>query len=134
MSNIAYSFIGLRVNERKLYKQKRVRACQCDISDAQIATANFCSHCGKEIFECKNIPIEGYEEGDKFFDYRVIIANEAEEAYICMYGTCDVGNGGAMLKFPDSFDFNIEKEKMKKLLEPYGVWNEDKFGLWSYIS
>lgn len=122
------AIVGLKINSDGLWKKETQRTCHCKVR--LIKTMKFCSKCGERAFRIvKTDPVRGYNKDEnKFLDYDVV--SYGFSLFICVLHCTKKRHGQNLLKFLDSFSLNKEKEKMIKLVKPYGLWDENKFGLW----
>ena len=146
----ANAVIGIEIDINKVSPNRKVRRCKCrkNISEDM----KYCPSCGYKAWITAEDPIEGLEnyhseENDvekatlfgipilciQGYDptdndhYRTLqifaIAARVSHGDICYDQTPE------MISLPENL--SEMKDKLKIALEPHGLWNESKFGLWA---
>ncbi len=145
----AQAFIGIALDVDEIMEIKLVRNCSCEREPEK--TMEYCSSCGEKAW-CKqqvsktdvNWVEDFYDENELYSGFKVIKMETCDESDWDFYyinkviiaaigvSTDDICYLGEPVAF-QPFDDNIKvvKEDMKKILEPQGLWDESKFGLYA---
>jgi len=117
----SYAVIGCQIPKEKLYQEKTIRI---EHHHPVHPVDKYCSICGKELEETivEEICIE-----DKIDELEVVYSTDQEEIFI---GFSIGAKDGFEFKFMDISNTLTMKEDVKKELEPLGLWDEEKFGLY----
>lgn len=142
-SYTAYAVIGVEIPAAKLYREARVRLCQHEAP----AGATFCPTCGKPAWGTEKEPIAAYKpDGErphftpKLAGWDVAVSSNGERAYIGL--VCRGVPSRESYREPrDQGDFrhltggdvNDLRQKLQADLEPLGLWDGVKFGLWAVL-
>ena len=125
----AYTVLGVKFNMSDLLKKKKVKSCR----HKNDPNAKFCSKCGQPIWA----ETEGYPD---WFDEDkadgLDIINSTDDLFaIVGIKLAEVGGCGSdCAKIETSFrEDSDHKQRIKKILEKWGYWNEESFGLWSVM-
>ena len=143
----ANAVIGVEVDVDKVFIRRKYRCCDClnEIGDND----NFCPNCGKKAWQFINGSIEEYEdnadsigfEPPTLCGFRVVQRwgykdNPDSQSVIQMFVVgagvkhhANYGKDPNML--PLEKDIATIKAELKAKLEPLGLWEESKFGLWA---
>lgn len=128
----AYTIIGLKVEKDKIYKMSKKRLCEHQIPE----DANFCHVCGQKAYkEAEEIIPLG--KAGNICGFGIISIHNYLPSYFLVekYVECS-GDGWNAAKQDrrqckmGSFDLEEIKQRMKKALEPHGLWDEENFGIW----
>ena len=125
-STSSFVIIGLMVDHDKLYITKQQRRCGCAVENIESMT--YCSKCGKPVMEEAESPIPEITN-HKIGGYHVHCINDCH--IISIPETYKTDDDYAMNKVEIPKKWDEIKENMKSVLEPLGLWNDDKFGVWS---
>lgn len=132
----AYTTIGVVVPKSKLYRTNRMRGCVHALPDQ----GSWCPQCGQKVWLEDQEPIpEFLPDGSRENDWTptvaglpCIIARDSDEVIAGV--TVLAARGGdrhdphlVMGTPPDAGEV---RERLKAALEPLGLWDESKFGVW----
>jgi hypothetical protein len=146
----ANAIIGIEIDIYKVSPNRKVRKCKCikNVSEDM----KFCPSCGYKAWENAENPIDGlehYQDVDDGMEYATLFGIPI----VCVQGydptdpdhyrtlqmfavAAKVSHGDVcydktpeMVSLPDNLA--EMKETLKKALEPNGLWDESKFGLWA---
>lgn len=141
----AEAIIGVAIPREKIFQKKPHRNCEHKIPNG----AKFCPTCGKEATRLVdesiiNIPDlkYGYDNYEYMCDWGYLLSrmglsmteNQDDELYFIGIATEARSYDEdltQMVTIPDSGDL---KQQLKDYLEPIGLWDESKFGLWSVMT
>lgn len=157
-SHTVYGIIGLKVKLSKLQVEVEERICDCNVSlDTE---PKYCPSCGKKFKQKRWEYIEGINENSdlKFNSYVSLLGKypvvdsfsdpvEDSDAFIVIEEISVYKNYSYDGYYDDDFsgdpptEFSKlnpdalirSKQKMKDSLTPLGLWDEEKFGLWSVL-
>lgn len=125
----SYAVVGVKIDPERLVTTKKVRGCQCE----KTPTGHFCSSCGEPAFIEEDECIEGYNEDEDIYGYKIIFGTDHNEAFIAAI-VCkddDYGDSKNFSQMPTELE--RIKNDMRNTLDPIGLWDEKKFGLWSVL-
>jgi len=139
----AQAIVGVEIDVDKLIKIELSRKCRC--KNKVDKTMKFCSGCGGKLWErdeinlndfdyekefycgMKIIRVYGYSRFDdeEFYHIkRIFLAGVGAETDDCCYGAepamCSLFENPSEIK-----------DMLKETLEPKGLWDESKFGVWA---
>ncbi len=130
MTYTAHTILGIRLDCHDLYYTKDVDGC------IHKHNSNFCPECGAPVFSLERLPIDGFDEaGDTlagfeihytYEDLPVVVGEELGEAR-------EGDSLTTVSNIPDSKHVETVKTKLREVLEPAGLWDEEKFGLWTVL-
>lgn len=116
----AYAILGVEVPVDKLY-ETQVRE---HLEHGVPADANFCPECGKPSRVERKVLIWGdYKIGS--FD--IIFSTEADRAFVGLHPS---------IRRPIGFEpvrYKALVDELRTALQPYGLWDGEKFGLYSVL-
>lgn len=123
----SYSVVGIEIDEKKLYlPPKKVKAFKHDYPESM----KFSPDNGKPLWDTEEQPVPGYDPDDeKLGKYRIYHGTDHSVAV--------VGIGVEAGGYKKQYDFmklgNTDKLKneLEDFLTPLGLWDKDKFGLYS---
>ena len=151
MSSVFYAnaIIGIEIDVEKIIPDRIVRACGC--SRKVTKDMKYCPTCSREAWRKEEDPIEGYDEGesdtdtiatlfgievmnirgvDKIDTDRYRILQTFAIGMRVSHGDINYGsNTPEMAALPENI--SDIKKRLKDALEPHGLWDESKFGLWA---
>lgn len=123
----AYAVLGVMIPKEKLFRISTVPHEEHPIPEG----AEFCPKCGKRVSVTEKTPI--YEEGsrqnnwtDLLGSFPIVWGTDQEEAYVGEW----TRNGRKPI-VPSSFE--TIKAKLREVLEPLGLWDEETFGLYAVL-
>ena len=140
--------IGIKIDPDKLMTKGPVLGClaeegevnpKCPIkglkTDAKLP--KFCAECGEKPFVTDEKPIEGYDRDNSTLCGFTLRTPEPE-GYPSLVVGIDAGRArsGDNLSFipmPTPYEIDTVKHKLKVALEPLGLWDEKRFGLYSVL-
>jgi hypothetical protein len=123
----------LKFDPSLLYEEEVVKAFDHQIEDQEV---KFCATSGRPLWKTVEEPVEGFDPDEETIaGYRIIYSTDRYHAVACIICADDTySNGGNEVDFVQlPKNLAIEKKKMKVALEPFGVWDEEKFGLWAVL-
>jgi hypothetical protein len=134
MSAEAYAVLGVMTDVSKIRTQKKVRKCECDLSEQDLEKS-FCSYCGKEVYKVISCFIDEFDDDYELLcGYRVLVDWNKESAFIG-YRTDGVSvtddDNPAMQNVVT--DMAKLKSNMRDSLESLGLWEESLFGVWCVV-
>lgn len=124
----AWAVIGVPLRKQQLLLKKEVLGCSCNPDSEN----KFCPVCGKPAKKTVEEPVfkgkhGGLPEYDEELAPDVVLRRPDSEAADYYLGVHFVAQARYFAGIPD---FTGIKEKIKGLLEPCGLWDEEDFGLW----
>jgi len=137
----SYAVVGVEIDQSKLFTTEKVRGCKCDMGDVNPETTKFCPLCGKEVWKEEETPIPAYNEdadSGPFYrclgPYMLVFTTDYRRCFagVILCGPADGDRGdedALMAELP--YDLKSIRDEMRRQLEPLGLWQEDKFGLWA---
>jgi hypothetical protein len=127
----SYAVIGVEINSDGLYTVTETPAT---------GEKSFNPDTGERLMHKERTPIEGFERGvvsgdDSFKDFPVFWTTDSESCVIGIGVGGTYSNGGEDVCMMSIDDVNIEalKQELKEVLEPIGLWDESKFGLYTIL-
>ncbi len=128
----AAAIIGCRIPRSKIFLKKKIRTCEHTLSEGN---PKFCQECGKRIHLTIDSAIDEYNSdnntigglgvfGNNFSD-QVLLAADAAVV------DCEEWISDMISINPSSH--NRLKQKIKSILEPLDLWDEEQFGVWGMI-
>tara|TARA_Y100000034_G_scaffold37672_2_gene46322 strand:- start:2476 stop:2889 length:414 start_codon:yes stop_codon:yes gene_type:complete len=127
----SYAVIGILIDKDKLYKEaKTVKA----FAHNHPRTMKFCPDTGKELWKEVREPIPEWDESETLGSFKVHTSTDSHDHVVGIIAADEAemrGSGVDFTKLPDNLA--DEKYKLKELLEPLGLWDESKFGLYSIL-
>lgn len=144
VSFTGYAAIGCRVDIDKLVRITKTRGCGHDIplvvADNQRERLRFCPVCASPLW----VEIRGYiipwNEFSSSFDLpdgiKTLFSTDHGEVVFATAFTSSSSYDDKCEMIPLDLEVSWYKEKLKSVLDLYGIWDESQFGLWSipYIS
>lgn len=141
-SYYAKAIIGIEIDPSKLIEIRMERNCSC--SYAPLKTMNFCPNCSSKAWKKEEW------SADKDFDYdnykycglKVICLSDYDRDFYHIHrmfivavgadtGDLCYSDSGGPVMCPLPENISETKEMLKDILEPKGLWDESKFGLWA---
>lgn len=132
----AYAFLGCEIDPARLYRKVRGRGCG---HREPPAGAKFCPECGKPAFVEGEEPVEGYdpEDGDHgtLEGLPLVTVGEGEygRAFVCVEAVEADDYHDRMAGMLAPPDVAAAREELRAALEPLGLWDGQKFGLWAVL-
>ncbi len=125
-----YYVIGCEVDPSKISTKSMVRNCECSYDVKE--NMSFCPKCGRKAWLPDGSKyIDGYDiSNDTFCGFRVLYTNDKKNTEKCWIADEVNRIEGDTKIFSSALDLSFCKEKLKKVLEPVGLWDEAKFGIW----
>lgn len=139
MTVLAYCVVGVPIDPDDLYHHETVsvhRDCEGQ------GNGKYCSACGRARGEQEVLktPLAGYDpEGGSDYEgsfqdldiVRVYWGGRARHylAALCTKDDSAFGKGGPGKLAP--FDWDDARDRLRSVLEPVSLWNEEDFGVWS---
>ena len=120
----SYLIVGCKVDKEKFKINKIEESCYCDVRGKQFM--EYCSKCGKKVVEEDYDVIDGYEEDESFLELPLVHNTDYKDCWIAIYKE----------EFEDCVKMELPKTieelkiELKSKIEPFGLWNEDSFGVW----
>jgi hypothetical protein len=134
----AIAVIGIEIDEKKIPVTKHKEKT---FNHNYPETVKYCPDTGKPLWKkwtTPNFTFDPDQESDetkliKLMDIEVFKGTD-DKPVILGYGTNDTdSNGGNDYSFVNMPDINLIKTSLKNALEPYGMWKESEFGLYSVL-
>ena len=142
MDSYATAVVGVEIDIEKLYFDEKIESCRangCTKKKECPAKENsdfkFCPECGKKPWKLIQKPIKDWDECDqKLGKFKVHFSTDQQYAVVGVLATDLVRIGYddkeiSFAKLPS--DIEKQKQEIKEFLEPLGLWDEEKFGMWS---
>jgi hypothetical protein len=133
---ISYAFIGVEINLRSLWVNSQVRSCKHPENTAGV---KFCPVCGKPAFQQHQEPIEGFDGEDNLCGLRIVHTSDGYgtwlKAFACVFVlSSDERDTSGFCPVRETMD--DLRHRLRSVLQPLGLWREDRFGLYtvSYLS
>lgn len=133
----ATTAIGILLSKDQVVenKKQRLKGNEC----CQEYDTNFCPKCGEEIFE-EVETFKDFVQERRRYDciegYKLLPSDSGyvDSAFIlCCFHSEAGGYGEKTCSFSPPLDIQAEKEKMEALTEPLGLWDEEKFGIYTVL-
>ncbi len=132
----AAAVVGCRVDRSKVFILEDVRLCSHPLPSMETQRlrmdVNFCPICGKKLWSKEYKSIPQYDFVDETICGLRVVSNEYnDEVYIA----AEVAEIDTHLDYdgksisPHGIDTTV-RERIKAILEPIGLWNEEEFGIW----
>jgi hypothetical protein len=130
-SSSSFVLIGIPIDPETIMRKKRARGCQCaaDIREK----ANFCPECGKRAWVEQDVPV-----GDLTVNLEDACVGDGLIGDVKVYGQCGAyyayvaqSHGSGEEAFMPLGNFEEAKAKLKAKIEPLGLWDEKKFGIYA---
>ena len=122
----SYLIVGCKVDKEKFKINKIERSCNCDIDKRFI---KFCSKCGKEAVDESYDVIDGYKEDESFLELPLVHNTDHKDCWIAIYKE-EIDDRKNSVKIESSKTIEELKIELKSKIEPFGLWDEDSFGVW----
>ncbi len=128
----AYTITGIRLGMADLYKQVDNRGC-----DHPETKAKFCKECGSPTWIQEEEPL--FDEGTEVIGkFKMMFSTDRNFVYlghtveVDEYGTHDAFRPieSVEVQFPALIQLNDE---LAAVLEPLGLWDQEKFGIWTVL-
>ena len=128
----AITILGVKLDESDLLARREVQGCEHSVPD----DATYCPTCGKKV---KNVVVSSISILDrgsgKLGSFSLITVDPDSSHYIA---GAVLGEAGEFPKSmscydPTKLDVPKVKEELRELLEPFGIFREDAFGLWTVL-
>ena len=131
-SYTAYTVIGCRVPDSRMYRETQVKAFDHNFGEDM----KFDPQTGKPLWITERMLVNGddyLDQSDFGGFYAVTDDPERPDFYYIGVGSesspkYDHGNGPARMDFPVEDEV---KARLKEYLEPLGLWDEAEFGIWT---
>lgn len=129
----AHAVLGVRIDDDKLWELTRERGCSHPLPDEE---ARFCCRCGTHAWMTGRKPIgpvdaHGQRLGSlplfrsgqyAYVGWRVSTSNDTHSHWRDNGQQLDVGT-----------DLTGYRDQLKAALEPLGLWNAFRFGIWAVL-
>jgi hypothetical protein len=132
------SILGLDINPEKFVRMERRRCC-----DHPVSAANNCSVCGSQIWQDVQVLIEECDADEMKVEkvktvcgYPVYRHSNNLRTFVGLVVRtkgCQQDEDRAPVRLELPADLPRYKAEMKKKLEPLGLWDEKRWGLWSLL-
>lgn len=128
----AITVLGIKLDESDLSARREVRGCEHSVPD----DAAYCPACGKKVRNTVVSPISILDRGSgKLGSFCLITV--APDSGPCIAGVVlgktDGYTGPIVCYDLTKLDAPKVKKELRKLLEPFGIFREDAFGLWTVL-
>ena len=129
----AHAIIGIRLEREWLWKAAEVRGCGHPMPDVEGAL--FCTQCGKRLWEPRRVPLEAFnEERCKLAGLEFLTGHTERYIYLGKRITAEQDDDGEAFMTLAPIDVIARREDLQKRLEPLGLWDGAKFGLWAVLT
>jgi hypothetical protein len=128
----AYVMLGCKVDACLLFRENKQRSCDHAVDSA----ASYCFVCGKPVWETEPEPIFDELQGvyaGRIGQFDVVIPvsdwqwiDDADDAHI---GIVILDENRTGMKVPLD-DTDAIRAELQQTLEPLGLWDATRFGLW----
>lgn len=125
----ASAVLGCEVTGKLRYEVEK-RGCLHDAGDQP-----FCPKCGKQTVIKETVNIPEYEDdaiGAEDGPYLTVFSTTDNRRQIAGIGTTVDSDGCNEAQFM-LVNFDEIKRQVREVLEPLGLWDETKFGMWSVM-
>ena len=136
---IAYTIIGSKVDRCDLYVE--------ETKDVHIncspGTGRFCPDCGRPVNETEKIrrPLPQFGDdglaSERFGDLNFVCARFGDDDSRCFIGSlmrcARTWKNRGEPKYISEIDLNWHRERVRTALEPLGLWDPMKFGIWTAL-
>lgn len=133
----ACTVVGIEIPQSACYtrSQTRDRGCEHPLPDG--SNDPFCSRCGEKTWVESVVtePLSLYDEDNGTFAGLDVIQDQyhddARRFFVGTATTMDMQGG-----FPEMLPPGVVEEtrqRLKAVLEPLDLWDEDKFGIWTFF-
>jgi hypothetical protein len=152
----AAAAIGVEIDPRLLYRQETCRSCQCVENRKKEIDPEWenCPYCGKSITEVRMVAIPEWDSKDagRLLLAGFTVVTTASPDLPGMESTHlgrDIIRRGVrlvvgefvsrtdatrMARMTDAPDVGATRSRLKEALEPLGLWDDKKFGLWAVLN
>lgn len=125
-------FNGIHLSRTQLYKIKTVKAFNHDYPQSVLYDPST----GKKLWKEQERPIPAYDEYCGILaGIEVIAAGYGEDDLFAglVVGHETSSNGGSVWGYLELDGLDTFKQKLKEALEPLGLWDSTKFGLYAVL-
>ena len=129
VSYTAYTVLGLRLENRELWRKATLHGCKHEHG------GKFCPTCGKPAEVVEEVPvIEGWEDmkADGEIDgLRIATGTDGDPVYVGIVSRqSDYSKPEeAFIKFDDIQGIVAASQKVREVFEPHGLWKPERFGI-----
>lgn len=130
---IAKAIVGIQVDPKKFYgPPKKVKAFPHNYDES----VKFCPQTGKECWSTERELLGGVDKDlEKIGKFEIHKGTDDFYHVVGVVAATETNsNGGNEIDFvPIPADLEAQKQELKALLEPLGMWDESKFGLYTLL-
>lgn len=128
--------VGIEIDKSSFFTtgQTRERGCEHPLLDE----AKFCPDCGKQAWVEKSTkePLPLYDEDDETFAGLDVVYDQRYEEdntrfFVGVSTQMDMQCGIPKMMAPSVVEET--KQKIQAALKPLGLWDESKFGIWTFV-
>jgi hypothetical protein len=127
----ALTVVGVKINRADLSEKHEVRGCAHEVP----SDATYCPTCGKKIKNIVVAPLPIFEKGNgKVGPFDAIDSRTSDGLVVGVVLGLSGGYCGSFNYYdPTKLDIQKTKAELKALLEPYDLFKENSFGLWTVL-
>ena len=132
----SYAVIGIEIDETKIVKETFKRKAFKHNFPENI---KFDPQTGKKLWEESELPAVYFEDGKMYakdedavnlHQYGFsIFTNTDDQRKVIGFGLC--ADDDADVRFDNAIDMGLIEARLGELLEPFGLWDQSKFGLYA---
>ncbi len=122
----AHALVGVEIDPKSLWRTVTTRSCAHDLPDG----ARYCPTCGKPALTERVDMVEGYDGDDKLGVVQLVWSTDKEQCFAVYQQAVTRRDCAAVVSLPDP---EVARTWLRQQLLPLGLWNVDKFGLWSVL-
>ena len=134
----ACTVVGVEIDKAALYSKKKTRHRGCEHPLPDGSDDPFCSQCGRKAWIESTVsePLPFYDEDSDTFSgldvvYDQCYDEDKTQFFVGTATTMDMQCGIPAMMSPSVVEET--KRQLQAVLEPLGLWDEDKFGIWTFV-
>jgi hypothetical protein len=131
----ARAVIGAAVPAARLFETARARCCQ-----HPEPAGKFCPECGKPAWKDERRPVAAYQVDDETGEWSLaglpVVRSGLDDASVYVGAATELAtswNGDVSKVLPLSESVEAIRARVRGALEPLGLWDEGRFGLWALL-
>ena len=128
-STTSFVVVGIPIPNDVLWKTKKIRTCRCKIKGV------FCPKHGSLWTVDRPVPAKGFSLGEGFSlangTFQGLGVCRHEDKWFAFAAKAQALDRSAELSLEDLVNVGAEKEKIRAVLEPLGLWQDASFKIWA---
>jgi len=130
----AIAIVGCKVDKSKLFTTDLVRSCEHPIP---VGGVKFCPECGKRTYKKTKKPIQDYDTDKETVCGKRVFGHYYDTNFVIIAEQCvavDNYDGPLAKMLPITVtDTTTWENKLRAVLEPLGLWDDEQFGIWTML-